>query len=53
VQNLAVSRAIFATGAVVEHPQASQLLETTGLKPVPQTCALRGISGELVLYEIP
>jgi class 3 adenylate cyclase len=53
VQNLAMSRAIFATGAIVEHPQASRLLETTGLKPVPQVHVLRGIPGEVTLYEIP
>src|SRR5215831_20174728 len=37
VQELAASRAIFATGSVVTHPQASTLLEKTGLRPVSQS----------------
>jgi class 3 adenylate cyclase len=53
VQGLAVSRAIFATGSVVEYPQASTLLEDSGLKPVPQHRAVRGIANELAVYEIP
>jgi class 3 adenylate cyclase len=53
VQALADSRAILATGAVVTHPQASNLLETSGLKPVSQPRALRGISDEVAVYEIP
>jgi class 3 adenylate cyclase len=53
VQGLADSRAILATGAVVTHPQASTLLETSGLKPVSQPRALRGISDEVAVYEIP
>ena len=53
VQGLADSRAILATGAVVTHPQASNLLETSGLKPVSQPRALRGISDEVAVYEIP
>jgi len=53
VQGLAVSRSIFATGRVVEHPQAARLLETAKLKPEAQRRALRGIADELTLYEIP
>jgi class 3 adenylate cyclase len=53
VQGLADSRAILATGPVVTHPQASTLLETSGLKPVSQPRALRGISDEVAVYEIP
>ena len=53
VQGLATSRAIFASGAVVEHVGAAKLLETSGLKPVGQHRSLRGIGDELTVYEIP
>ena len=53
VQNLAVSRSILATGKVVDYPQASALLETSGLIPTPRNGALRGITDELAVYEIP
>jgi len=53
VQGLADSRSILATGPVVQHPQASNLLATSGLSPVPQRRALRGIAEELAVYEIP
>jgi class 3 adenylate cyclase len=53
VQALADSRAILATRPVVSHPQASALLETSGLKPVSQHRALRGITDEVAVYEIP
>jgi class 3 adenylate cyclase len=53
VQALADSRSILATGSVVTHPQASTLLKRSGLDPVPQSRALRGISDEVAVYEIP
>ena len=53
VQGLADSRSILATGSVVKHPQASSLLATSGLTPVAQHRALRGIAEELAVYEIP
>jgi class 3 adenylate cyclase len=53
VQGLAVSRSIFATGPVVTNPETSRLLELSGLTPMPQRAALRGIADELTLYEIP
>jgi class 3 adenylate cyclase len=53
VQSLADSRAILATGPVVTHPQASRLLETSGRKPESQRRALRGITDEVAVYEIP
>jgi len=37
----------------VEHPQSSSILETSGLKPLPQRAALRGIADEFMVYEIP
>ena len=53
VQNLAQSRSIFATGSVVEHARASKLLQASGLTPVAQRAALRGVTDELTVYEIP
>lgn len=53
VQNLAQSRSIFATGSIVEHAQASKLLARSGLMPVAQRAALRGVTEELTVYEIP
>jgi class 3 adenylate cyclase len=53
VQNLAMSRSIFATGPVVEYPQASALLASSGLKPASQRRSLRGIVDDLAIYEIP
>src|SRR5207237_7964457 len=53
VQNLAVSRSIFATGPVIEDPQTSILLETSRLKPVAKRAALRGIADEMMVYEMP
>jgi len=53
VQALADSRAILATRSVVTDPQATALLETSGLKPVSQRRALRGIADEVAVYEIP
>jgi class 3 adenylate cyclase len=53
VQGLAVSRAIFATGSVVEHPKSTDLLAASGLTPVPQQRQLRGIPQEFAVYEIP
>ena len=53
VQALADSRAILATRPVVTHERASALLEDGGLKAVPQRRALRGITEELAVYEIP
>src|SRR5215207_1239508 len=47
VQGLAGSQAIFATGAVVEHPPATKLLAETGMKPLVQRRALRGVADEL------
>jgi class 3 adenylate cyclase len=53
VQALADSRSILATGSVVTHPQASTLLKSSGLYPVSQSRALRGIADEVAVYEIP
>ena len=53
VQNLAASRAIFATGAVAEDPMAMQLFEAKGLTPMHHRTALRGIDAEYSVFEIP
>ncbi len=53
VQALADSRTILATRPVVTDPQASALLETSGLTPTEQHRALRGIADEVAVYEIP
>ncbi len=53
VQGLAVSREIFATAPVVSHPEASKLLEASGLKPVPQHHVVRGVAGGPEIYVIP
>ncbi|HXY99460.1 MAG TPA: adenylate/guanylate cyclase domain-containing protein [Stellaceae bacterium] len=53
VQNLAVSRSILASGAVIGDPHAAALLETSGLTPRPKHDPLRGITEEVAVYEIP
>ena len=53
VQNLANSRAIFATGQVVGSLATSTLLERSGITPVAQERMLRGISSQVMVYEIP
>ena len=53
VQGLAASRSIVATGQVVDNVQVAALLETSGLTPTLGRAALRGISDEMSVYEIP
>ncbi len=53
VQALAASRSIFATKPVVEHPEATKLLRTSGIDPVSRRYALSGIAEEFAVYEIP
>ncbi len=53
VQNLAQSRAIFATEPVVENPESSVLLKKHGVLPQPQEIQLRGVSEKVKIYEIP
>jgi class 3 adenylate cyclase len=53
VQGLAASRAILATGSVVGHPQASQLLRAGGITPMARQMPLRGLAEEMAIYEIP
>jgi class 3 adenylate cyclase len=53
VQHLAMSQAIFASGAVVTDPGGSELLTRSGVEPVPHRTALRGVSDEYQVYELP
>jgi class 3 adenylate cyclase len=53
VQNLAVSRSIFASGSVVKDPRCAALLQGNGLMPLARSAALRGIAEEFAVYEIP
>jgi class 3 adenylate cyclase len=53
VQGLAISRTIFASRPVVEHPHTTTLLAARGLTPVLQERALRGITDYVAVYEIP
>lgn len=53
VQHLAISRAIFATGSVVEDAQAAALLSGAGLTATAQRYALRGLAKEMPVYQIP
>lgn len=53
VQSLASSRSIFATGSIVEDAASTKILESSGLHPVQQRASLRGITDEMLVYEIP
>src|SRR3954447_23625631 len=53
VQGLAASRAIYATGPVVDHPQTANLLAASGVQPLVQHRELRGIPDTVPVYEIP
>jgi class 3 adenylate cyclase len=53
VQGLATSRSIFATRPVVEYPASTHVLGESGCEALAQQFALRGIAGEVAVYEIP
>jgi len=53
VQGLADARAIFASQSVVENPGVAAVLAKSGVTPVSQRRALRGVGEELTLYQIP
>ena len=53
VQGLADSRAIFITAPVVEHAETAAILAANGRKPVAQQRSIRGIAGDMAVYEIP
>src|ERR1700758_3859527 len=53
VQGLASSRSIFVTKSVVDDKNAIKILESSGLQPMMQRAALRGITDETTVFEIP
>jgi class 3 adenylate cyclase len=53
VQGLADSHSIYASGNVVDHPDASKLLKATGLMPKEQLASLRGVTESVRVYQIP
>jgi class 3 adenylate cyclase len=53
VQNLAASRSILASGAVIKDPRSAALLESNGLTPVARHESLRGVNDALAVYDIP
>jgi class 3 adenylate cyclase len=53
VQGLAASRSILTTAPVVHYPEAAAILKAEGLTPTAQQRAVRGVAGEVAIYEIP
>jgi class 3 adenylate cyclase len=53
VQGLAVSRAIFASGKVMETPESAKLLAASGITADRALRALAGTAEPIVVYEIP
>jgi class 3 adenylate cyclase len=53
VQNLAQSRAIYATEPVVENAGSTAILAARHLVPHPQQIQLRGVTEKVKIYEIP
>ncbi len=53
VQGQATSQAINVTGSVIKDPGVAAILEKAKLTPAEKSVALRGIAGNVVIYEIP
>ena len=53
VQGLAISQSILATAPVVHNPRSASVLSSNGQRPVARSHALRGVSSEVAVYEIP
>jgi class 3 adenylate cyclase len=53
VQGLAMSRAIFTTTPVIEHPKTAALLAAGGLTPLARQYTIRGVANDMAVYEIP
>ena len=53
VQGLASTPSILATGSVVDNALSASLLKADGLTPAVHQHALRGITSEMAVYEIP
>jgi class 3 adenylate cyclase len=53
VQGLADAQSIYATGGVVEHGDTAALLREGGIVATSQQLPIRGISSEVLVYQIP
>jgi len=53
VQGLAETDAIFASKSVVEHAASAALLAKAGITPVAKSATLKGVAGEVPVYEVP
>jgi class 3 adenylate cyclase len=53
VQGLAKGTAIFTTAPVVESAAVKDLLAAAGIVPVEQKATLKGVRGEVTVFEIP
>ena len=53
VQHLALSQAIFASGSVVTDPSGAPISTNSGVAPIQRQAALRGITDEFEVYELP
>ncbi len=53
VQGLAASRSILTTAPVIKHAETAAILKAEGLEPIPGSRSVRGVAGELPVYEIP
>jgi class 3 adenylate cyclase len=53
VQGLAASRAILTTAPVIKHVETAAILKAEGLEPIPGPRSVRGIAGEVPVFEIP
>jgi class 3 adenylate cyclase len=53
VQGLAGTRSILTTAPVVKHPEAAAILRAGGLSPTAEQRAVRGVAGDVAIYEIP
>jgi class 3 adenylate cyclase len=52
VQDLADARTICTTESVVRNERAHRMLEGSRLMPVPRRASLKGLSGEVLVYDI-
>jgi hypothetical protein len=48
-----MSQSILATAPVVQNPRSASVLGSNRQKPVARSHALRGVSSEVAIYEIP
>ncbi len=53
VQGLAGTRSILTTAPVVNHRESAAILRAGGLSPMAQNRAVRGVAGDVAIYEIP